>query len=279
MQISSNIHAIEIPFAVPTPLGNLERSVFVYLVCGERVTLIDSGVAGAEKAIFSYLATIGRKPEVDRLLLTHSHPDHVGAARAIRNATGCCVLAGAGERRWIEDTELQARERPVPGFASLVGGPVSLDRVVADGDVLDLGGGLSLEVLASPGHSAGSMSFYLREERALFCGDAVPVPGDLPIYDDFRTSQSSLERLGEIKEVALLLEAWQEPRRTGIAGRIAAGSSWLETVDQAVQQVAASVADVDAMALCRQVVTQLGLSPQAANPLVARSLSSHLRQK
>lgn len=274
MQISKHIHAVKVPFIVPTPMGNIERFVYVYLVCGDQVTLIDSGVAGAETVIFSCLESIGRGKMINRLIFTHSHPDHIGAARAIRAATGCTVVAGEAERSWIEDTDRQARERPVPGFSALVGGPVTLDRVAADGEVLDLGGDLSLEVIATPGHSAGSTSFLLREEGALFSGDAVPIPGDMPIYDDFRSSAATLERLRRIKGVELLLEAWQEPRTAGIPERIAAGQSWLQSIDAAVQ-MAGQEAEHDAMTLCRQVVTRLGLSPLAMNPLVARSFCSH----
>jgi glyoxylase-like metal-dependent hydrolase (beta-lactamase superfamily II) len=275
MQITDHIHALKIPFFVPTPAGPIERFVYVYLVCGEEITLIDSGVAGAEEMILSYLEEIGRPKEISRLILTHSHPDHIGAARAIRAATGCRVLAGAGERAWIEDTDLQARERPVPGFNTLVGGPVKVDQVLAGGEVLELGGGLSLAVIATPGHSAGSMSYLLPMESALFSGDAVPVRGDMPIYDDFHTSVATLGRIGRMQGLKLLLEAWQAPLVTGISARFAEGESWLQAVDKAVQQVAGQEPESDQMTLCRQVVTKLGLSPLAANPLVARSLRSH----
>ena len=275
MQISKHIHALKIPFTVPTPAGNIERFVYIYLVCGEQVTLIDSGVAGAETMIFSYLDSIGRGNRISRLILTHSHPDHIGAARAVYAATGCNVLAGAAEQSWIEDTDRQARERPVPGFSTLVGGPVTLDRVVVNGELVELGGGLSLEVIATPGHSAGSMSFFFRQEGALFCGDAVPIPGDMPIYDDFRTSLATLERLRRMESIKLMLEAWQEPRTAGITERIAAAQSWLQAVDAAVHQEMKQKLELDAMTLCRKVVTKLGLSPFAANPLVARSLCSH----
>jgi glyoxylase-like metal-dependent hydrolase (beta-lactamase superfamily II) len=275
MQISSHIHAVKIPFTVPTPLGAIERFVYVYLICGEQVTLIDSGVAGAEEAIFSFLEAIGRRREISRLLLTHSHPDHIGAARAVHAATGCTVLAGEAERGWIEDTERQLTERPVPGFHSLVGGPVAVDSILTAGDRLELDHGLTLEVLATPGHSPGSLSYLLRKEDVLFTGDAVPVPGDMPIYDDFFTSLATLEQLQRLNGVKLLLEAWQEPSAADPGSRIAAGKSWLLTVDEAVRTGLDAAANPDAMELCRYVAAQLGLSPLAVNPLVARSLWSH----
>lgn len=130
-----------------------------------------------------------------------------------------------------------------------------------------------LEVIATPGHSAGSMSYLLTREGALFTGDAVPLAGDMPIYDDFCTSIATLEQLQRMKEPELLLEAWQAPRTQGIGGRIAEGVSWLQRVDAAVQQ--SLYAESDPMSLCRRVVTHLELPPSAANPLVARSLRSH----
>jgi hydroxyacylglutathione hydrolase len=276
MQISKQIHALKIPFTVPTPMGNIERFVYVFLICGKGVTLIDSGVAGSEESIFAYLESIGRgREELDLLILTHSHPDHIGAACAIRAETGCRVAASEQERAWIEDTDRQLRERPVPGFGTLVGGPVPLDRGLADGELLDLGGGLELETIATPGHSAGSLSFFLRDEGALFSGDAVPVPGDMPIYDDFATTLRSLERVGELTGVKLLLEAWQEPRAAEAGERIAAGRAWLQAIDAAVHQVRGRVSGAAAMDLCGQVVAELGLPPLAANPLVARSFRSH----
>lgn len=275
MQISSHVHAVKIPFTVPTPLGAIERFVYVYLICAEQITMIDSGVAGAEEAIFSYLDALGRTREISRLILTHSHPDHIGAARAVHAATGCSVLAGEAERGWIEDTERQLAERPVPGFHSLVGGPVALDAILTAGDRLELAHGLTLEVLFTPGHSPGSLSFLLREEEVLFTGDAVPVPGDMPIYDDYCTSLATLERLQRLKGVKLLLEAWQEPSAADPAERIAAGKAWLLTVDEAVRTGLDAADSPDAMGLCRSVAARLGLSPLAVNPLVAKSLWSH----
>jgi hypothetical protein len=71
-----------------------------------------------------------------------------------------------------------------------------------------------------------------------------------------------------------LLEAWSAPDSTVPAARFAAAVAWLHAVDAAVHRVA-SENPADAMALCRQVVAQLGLPAPAANPLVARSLASH----
>ncbi len=137
MQITPAIHALRHPFQVPVAPGiTLDRFVYSYLIAGETITLIDTGVAGSETRIFEYIQSIGRNPsEISLIVLTHSHPDHIGAARAIREATGCSVAAHPAERSWIEDVERQNQERPVPGFATLVGGSGTCSILRLEGGV------------------------------------------------------------------------------------------------------------------------------------------------
>src|SRR5512137_779298 len=121
MQITPSIHALRHPFKIPVAPGiAIDRFVYSYILAGETITLIDTGVAGCENCIFDYIRSIGRDPEeITLIILTHSHPDHIGAAKAIRDATGCSVMAHSSERVWIEDVDRQNRERPVPGFSTL----------------------------------------------------------------------------------------------------------------------------------------------------------------
>ncbi|MDA8165436.1 MAG: MBL fold metallo-hydrolase [Desulfobacteraceae bacterium] len=279
MGIPASIQPLKIPFSVPVAPGKaLPRFAYCFLLYGhEAIWLIDAGVAGAEEAIFGAIRQAGRKPEeIELLLLTHSHPDHIGAARAVREASGCRVAAHAAEREWIEDTGRQERERPVPGFTTLVGGPVKVDRLLAEGDRLSLAPGRDLLVLHTPGHSRGSLSFWLPGDRVLISADAVPLPGDLPIYDDVAACVRSLDRL-EALEAAVLLSAWDEPRTGGDIPRLfAEARRHLERIHRAVLAAAGDKRTMD-MEVCRQVVGALGLPALAANPLVARSFQSHLQ--
>jgi glyoxylase-like metal-dependent hydrolase (beta-lactamase superfamily II) len=196
MQITKHIHAIKIPFQIAIGPGiKVDRFVYVYLIYGKKIYLIDTGVATSEKMIFDYIRKTGRNPEdISLIVLTHSHPDHIGALHEIKRATGCTIAAHHGERSWIEDVEQQQRERPVPGFHSLVGGSVLIDRILENGDILDLDG-IRLEVFHTPGHSRGSISLLLPEDRALFTGDAIPLAKDLPIYDDVLASVRSIKKI------------------------------------------------------------------------------------
>lgn len=281
LQISPNLHALRVPFTIPVARDkSLPRVVYVYVVVGDReVWLIDSGVAGTEALIETYLREIGRNlGDVSTLVLTHSHPDHIGAAAAIQDATGCDVLVHEAERAWLEDVELQRQQRPVPGFDTLVGGSARVTRTIGNGERLTIDRGLTLEVLHTPGHSAGSVSFWIEQSGVLITGDAVISPGDLPIYDDYRQCMASIERLAALEGVEVLLSSWDEPKRGEEVGCcFLEGKEYLRRMDETVHQIAAGQTEVDPMGLCREVAGELGLPPVAVNPLVARALMSHLR--
>jgi glyoxylase-like metal-dependent hydrolase (beta-lactamase superfamily II) len=282
MQIADHIHALKIPFQITDPSGQkIPRFVYAFLIYGEEICLIDSGVAGSEKIILDYLKRTGKSPEeISRLILTHAHPDHIGGAAAIKRISGCTVAAHAAEKAWIEDVELQAKERPVPGFRTLVGGSVKVDQTLKEGDVLHQEGGLALQVLHTPGHSLGSVSLWLAEDGALFSADAVPIAGDMPIYQDILASVRSLQRLAAIPEIELLLAAWDEPRRGSEAHRIMdEGLQYLQRIHSSALMVAGANPGISPMELCRRTLELLGLPPIMANPLVAASFQASLKEE
>lgn len=108
------IHQLKIHFMVKE---NVNRFVYVYIIEADFLYLIDSGVYGCEKQIALYLKQIGRDiSEIRAIFLTHAHPDHIGSARWFQKNVGCKIYASAGEKRWIEDIDLQFKERPIPNF-------------------------------------------------------------------------------------------------------------------------------------------------------------------
>lgn len=278
MQITRNLHSINLPFSIPIGPGHsLRRSVNVFLLFGDRIVLIDSGVARAKEQIFEYIRSHGRNPsDISLLVLTHTHPDHIGAARAIKDETGCEVAVHEAERAWIEDVDRQARERPIPGFHELVGGSVAPDRLLRAGDMIDAGKDLTLEVIHTPGHSSGSISLLLRKERVLITGDAIPLPGDVPVYDDYPASVRSIELLKGIGNCETLLSSWDTPR-TGdeIAACLDNGLLYLRRIHESV--VTCADGHPDPMDLCRSVAAELGLPPLAATPHLARSFQANVR--
>ncbi|NYT19999.1 MAG: MBL fold metallo-hydrolase [Methanosarcinales archaeon] len=272
MQVTEHVHAIKIPFSLTTDSGIVvERFVYAYLIYGKDVCLVDCGVASSEKLIFDYIKKTGRDPqEISLIVQTHSHADHIGATPAIKELTKCEVAAHRNAVEWIEDPGLQFSERPIPNFDKLTGGPVKVDRVLEDGDVIDLGDRLSLRVIYTPGHSKGSISLLLSPDNVLFSGDSIPLVGDIPIYDDVSAVLSSLRKLREIDDIRVLLSSWDDPIEGDEVYRaIDKGADYVKKVHEAVLNFS-SVS-------WEKVLEGIGLEGVPINPLVVRTFEAHLK--
>ncbi len=276
MQITDHIHALKTHFQlVFSPERIVQRSVYVYLIFGEQVHLIDCGVKGADQQIFAYLEAMGRKKEeIETLVISHSHPDHIGAAVSVKEKSGCKVAYHENERGWIEDIEKQYEERPIPGFHTLVEGSVSPDIVLKDGDLLCLEDGLNVNVILTPGHSRGSISLYLEKDAALVTADALPLPGDLPLYEDIGESVASIRKLQQVPNVKIVFSSWEDPilNPTAIKDRMEESLQLLRKIHETVcSNIKPEQSD---MALCEKVVGELSLPPHAVNPIMAKAFSS-----
>ena len=278
MQITKHVHAIKIPFELKTEQGNIERFVYSYLITGDTPVLIDSGVKNSEEIIFDYMEEIGLDPEdLTLLILTHSHPDHIGSASSIKRKTYCEVAAHSGEKEWIEDIDLQFKERPVPNFHSLVEGPLDVDIILEDGDEFELDGKLNLKVIHTPGHSKGSISLFIREEKILISGDAIPIKGDLPIYEDYSKSIESINTLKTIEKLKWLLSSWDDPQQGDELYLIFEEAiDYLKTINDTVAKVSENEDDTDSLEFTKKVLKELGIPEMAANPIVARSFQANL---
>lgn len=87
---------------------------------------------------------------IDAIWNTHWHPDHTGGNAAIKDATGCTVIAPAAEAAKIP----------------------TADRLVGEGDVVTLGA-YAAQVLEVPAHTAGHIAYYLPEDATVFVGDTL----------------------------------------------------------------------------------------------------------
>lgn len=152
----------------------------VYLITApEGLVIVDAGLSNAAGPVLRQLAEAGHKPaDVRWIVITHAHPDHVGALPALKRATGAKVVASELETPVIEGRMAVARPNaaavktplhlrmPETRFP-----PTPVDLTVRGGDVLPVLDGL--EVIETPGHAPGHIAFWLRGPNLMFCGDLV----------------------------------------------------------------------------------------------------------
>ena len=104
---------------------------------------------------------------IDAILLTHTHFDHVGAVAPVARATGAPVYCPELETFVLADIN---RFVPFAGFGPFE--DYDADETVAGGERLQLAG-MDIEVLHTPGHSPGHVTYAIEEEGALFSGDVL----------------------------------------------------------------------------------------------------------
>jgi glyoxylase-like metal-dependent hydrolase (beta-lactamase superfamily II) len=161
-------------FRIPTA-GDYINS-FAFVESDGSVTLVDTGMRWAGGTIRRGLAEIGRHPsDVQRIVLTHAHGDHVGSAAALVETTAASgVAVHRADAQYVRDGSPPPGSgfgrvlQRLPGFGFK---PVAASRELADGDVLDVGGGL--EVHHTPGHTPGHVSLRHRDSGVLITGDVI----------------------------------------------------------------------------------------------------------
>lgn len=276
MKITDQIHLLKIDFEIAiSPEKRLPRFVNVIIVFSNKITLIDSGVKGSEEKIRQYIKEQGRSfAEIETLILSHAHPDHIGSAAIIKELTGCKILAHETEKAWIENIDFQNQQRPVPGFFNLVDRSVKIDEFLSDGQIIQVAGGPTLKIIHSPGHSKGSVNIEFVNDRILFTADSVPLKNDIPNYDNYSDLMRSLERI-ENSDFDIFLSSWTAPlfSKEEIKLLIEEGKNYMLKIDAVVKECYLGTNNPEA---CKIAVVKLGLPPFLANPLVDGAFKSHL---
>jgi len=160
----------------------------IYLVGpknGQSLT-IDSGEAIDRYQWFlkGYLAAV-EKAEIGIASITHHHSDH------------------SGNLKWAKEYLKADVAIPANGRTLLKGKlPAKVDTL-KDGDVIDLGGGVRVRVLATPGHSVDSLCYYLEEEGVLFTGDTLLGSSTTTVWD-LRLYRQTLQRLLELPNLKVI---------------------------------------------------------------------------
>jgi hydroxyacylglutathione hydrolase len=178
-------------------VGELETNCYLFFdEAGRRCLIIDPG-ADAEKI----LALIAREKLLPQaVVLTHGHPDHLGAAATLCNRFGIPL--------WLHEADDEMlRLQGGRDLASLFGiePPPPAGRLLAEGDTLAVGS-LELKVIHSPGHSPGSI--LLLGQGLLFSGDTL-FQGDVGRTDlpggDEEELRRSLDRIREFPPSTVVL--------------------------------------------------------------------------
>ena len=145
-------------------VGQIGENCFLFRQQGgDRLLIVDPGEE-AERILAAVEAT---GASVEAILLTHCHFDHIGAVAPVAKATGALVYCPEIEVPLLADIMAYV---PWAGF-----GPYEsyeADEVVRGGETLELAG-MEIEVVLTPGHSPGHVTYAVKGEPAIFSGDVL----------------------------------------------------------------------------------------------------------
>ncbi len=105
--------------------------------------------------------------KVEKILFTHAHIDHIGRAADLKRTTGAPTYLHRAELPVLAILEQQAAWVGVPPPET-----VAIDHFYEEGDAVEFGGA-EFQVLFTPGHSPGSVSFYIPSEKKIIAGDTL----------------------------------------------------------------------------------------------------------
>ncbi len=195
MEVVPGIHKVD---------GTWGGNVYL-LVDSDSLTLVDAALPFNAGRIRRYVESIGRAvSDVRQVVLTHSHPDHIGSILSLFGNLDVEVLVHdddtrtGGSGRWLH----------YPGQLLFLPGKLPfLSRIHADGRLEDgaeipaLGG---VKVFHTPGHTAGSVCFLAEKRGVLIAGDMLIADGKTfhrPVQfpgTDFRAYRRSIERIAAL---------------------------------------------------------------------------------
>ena len=206
-------------YSITTPFDGT-GTVFLYLVEGDRLALIDTGTSASPHGVIEpALREIGRSlSDVGLILNTHAHLDHSGGNREIKRLSRAPIHVHSEDLFMAQSTEAQVEFHCAPlrilefppqsiewraaQVRNNAGEPAGADVLLADGQVVELGRGVRLRAIHCPGHTPGHVTYYWEAEGIAFTGDAVQGqgarPGGYPYYFDapgYRRSLGKLQHL------------------------------------------------------------------------------------
>ncbi len=211
-------------------LGSLSPSVAYVIDTDDELILVDSGLESDCTALLQQIKYLQLDPaRIKKVLLTHAHGDHVLGARYLSKLTGAQIYGGRG------DVDVLRAGGPREALFSTYDMPdvrthsTEIDVPLSGGETIE-SGGLAVEVIATPGHTPGSLCYLLEYDgqRVLFTGDTIStITGDLGTFGTylpprFRSNASdylaSLKTLRDMPPPTVLLPG--HPRIGAVPGTV-----------------------------------------------------------
>jgi hydroxyacylglutathione hydrolase len=187
---------------IPVNLGFVKS----FLVKGDKTIIVDAGLKGFSKKILRVMEANGIKPaDVSLLLVTHTHGDHTGGLKELKDITGAPVAVHAVEAQYLSNGQSAPAlmRSPIMKFMSVFfrGQKIAIVQpdVLID-ERLDLNAyGVDGYVFGTPGHSAGSVTLVTASGDAI-TGDMVgggAKPGLPGVSCDIDQLKASISTLGQ----------------------------------------------------------------------------------
>ncbi len=187
--------------------------VNAYLLDGDELTLIDTGVPGSEDKILAAMRELGKQPtDLRHIIVTHCHADHAGSLAALKQATHAPAYMHPLDAAMVREGRSMRPVKPAPGLlpnlmynlliraAPGIVPTATIDHEINDGDTLPFAGGL--KAIHAPGHCAGQLAFlWPHHGGLLIAADAAAHMMRLGlsiVYEDLAEGQRSLGKLAAL---------------------------------------------------------------------------------
>jgi hydroxyacylglutathione hydrolase len=181
-------------------VGPVQENTYILYNSKNETIIIDPGSEGTK--IIQNIESLKLKPLA--ILLTHAHFDHIGAVDLVRDKYQLPLYIHKKEQDWLSNTK---KNGSIHFGQSITAKAAS--HLLTDSDKHLKIGSFSFNVLTTPGHSPGSVSFYLKGAGAVFSGDAL-FAGSIGRTDLYGGNQEILlnsihEQLMQLPEETIVL--------------------------------------------------------------------------